>query len=208
AGAHSDLALDDAPGWIASEGWRVDVHTAIHIVGVLAPIEREGALVDDRASDAAVRGNSGLQGHKGRDVAIDGRHVLQCISADRVTDGSVQGLQIDASGRDFDGLGRWAELKRGIQGHIRADIDDLIGKSEDAKTALTNGDGVSSRDKVRKKITSRVVGNGRAGAAGVGIRQTDVCPHNGCGAGIHYHAFHGASVGALSKENMWNEKES
>ena len=104
-GAAANLIGDDAAGRIASEARGVNLHAAVHIIRVLAAIEHERALVDDRAGHAAIGGNAGLQGHEGGCVPANRRQVLQELAADGVTDRSVQGLQFGAiGGRNFHSL--------------------------------------------------------------------------------------------------------
>ncbi len=56
---------------IAAEARRIDLHAAIHVVGVVAAIEHEGALIDHGAGHAAVRGYTRLQSNEGADIATD-----------------------------------------------------------------------------------------------------------------------------------------
>src|SRR5258708_1632900 len=53
-GSATNLILDDATRGIVAKGRRIDLHTAVHIIAVLASVEQKGALVDHGASYAAV----------------------------------------------------------------------------------------------------------------------------------------------------------
>src|SRR5689334_24295082 len=133
-----DLVRDRATGRIAGETGRVHLHAAIHVVGVLTAIEHEGALVDDRASDAAIRRNARLQSHEGGCVAANRWQVLQRIAPNGVTDRGVHGLQLRTGGGDFYGLRNGSQLKLKVYGQRDSYRrgNDRLG---DAKTGLAGG---------------------------------------------------------------------
>ena len=71
AGCHAVALVGDAAGRITGVAGRVHAHAAVHVVGVLAAVELERALVDHRAGHAAVRADARLQRQEGAGVARD-----------------------------------------------------------------------------------------------------------------------------------------
>src|SRR5579864_326092 len=64
-------ASRDSTGRIATKAGRIDLHAAVHVVGIVSTIEHKSALIHDRAGDAAIGAYARLQGHKGADVSAD-----------------------------------------------------------------------------------------------------------------------------------------
>src|SRR6266705_463237 len=75
-GSATDLILDYAASRIVPEAWRIYLHAAVHVIGVLAAIEQERALVHHGASHAAVRGDAGLQSDERTGVTANRRQRL------------------------------------------------------------------------------------------------------------------------------------
>src|SRR5437868_14771888 len=69
--AYAGKLAGDTPGRISSEARRIDVHTSVHIVGVVAPIELEARLINYCAGDAAIWTNSRLKRDESADVATE-----------------------------------------------------------------------------------------------------------------------------------------
>ncbi len=101
------------PVRITGKARRINLHAAVHVIGVLPAIEQEGALVNDRASHAAIGRDAGLEGDEGHGVAVNRRPSSDSsIAADGAAHGGVQGLEFGArGGRYFHGLGNRTNLE-------------------------------------------------------------------------------------------------
>ena len=101
----ANLIGNDTTGRITREARGVDLHAAVHVIRVLAAIEHERALVNDRTGHATIGRDTGLQGYESGCVPANRRQVLQEVAANGVAHRSVQGLQLGAVGdRNFDCL--------------------------------------------------------------------------------------------------------
>ena len=65
---------------------------AVHIIGIVAAVQREVVLVDNGSRNAAVRPYARLQFDEGVDVATDTRQVVDRFGSNRVSHGGVHGL--------------------------------------------------------------------------------------------------------------------
>ena len=100
---------------VTGKAGRVDAHAAVHIVGVVAAIELETALIYNSAGNATIRADSGLQFDKGANVvAAQLRKIFQGDASYRVAYGSVHGLKLGTRRLHFDFHGGGANLKRPI----------------------------------------------------------------------------------------------
>ncbi len=150
----TDRVRDDASRWVAGEARGINLHAAIHVIGVLAAIKHESALVDHGSSDAAIGRNARLQGHKRTGVPANGGQGLQHITRYAVPDRGVQCLQLGAGCGDFHDLANRTEFHGGIQSKRRSNIHNLASKLCYAETGLINGYVVSSWSDVGKDVPS------------------------------------------------------
>src|SRR5437773_4138994 len=72
-GSAADGVRHDAAGRVAGKARRIDLHAAVHVIGVLPAVEQKGALVHNSASHATVRGDAGLQGYESAGVSANRR---------------------------------------------------------------------------------------------------------------------------------------
>ena len=122
------LIRDDATGRIAGEARGVDLHAAVHVIGVLAAIEHEAALVDDRAGHAAVGRDARLQGHeRGRRRGQWKAEFCKSSPLTVLPTVAFKRLKFGARGdRHFHGFSNRTEFQRDVQGQRRTDIHDLV----------------------------------------------------------------------------------
>src|ERR1700740_2725750 len=65
--------IGNASRRIASVAFRVYVHAAVHVVAVVAAVERESALVDNRSRNGSIGAHAGLQCNEGADIGAEAR---------------------------------------------------------------------------------------------------------------------------------------
>ena len=123
---HCKTLIGDASGRVAGETRRVDAHAAVHVVGVVATIEHEAALIHDRTSNTAVRTHAWLQLNKGADVAVKAGQRVQSDTADGVAHRGIRGLQFSAGCLDLHYHIRAPNLERGIKDGRNSDLYDLV----------------------------------------------------------------------------------
>ncbi len=90
---------------VAREAGRVCVLCAVHVTGVVAPVQHEGILILVRTGDAAVHCDSRLESYESADVAAKARQGFQRYTSDGVAHSSVHGLQLSICRNYLDGLG-------------------------------------------------------------------------------------------------------
>lgn len=151
-----------AAGVAHCERRRVDCHAAVHVVGVLAAVEHEGALIDDCTGNAAIRGNTGLEGNEGGGVALNRGKVLKEIATDSIADRCVEGLQLSAGCNDFNTLRDGPNVERYIQGESEADTNDLLRELGHAKTGLSNRNVIRAGRDVYEYVPTGFICNGSA----------------------------------------------
>ena len=93
-----DYFAGHTAGRITGVAGGVDVHAAVHVVGVIAAVEREVVLVEHRSADAAIRTYARLQLDERADVAAEARQVVDRDTVDRVAHRRIHGLQLIADG--------------------------------------------------------------------------------------------------------------
>src|SRR5271169_503753 len=113
---HARRAADSGPlsgntaGRVASVRGCVNAHAAVHVVGVVAAVQREVALVGNRAGNAAIRGHAGLQLNERADVTAETRQVVDGDTRDVVAHGRIHRLQLTACGLHLNHYIRTAHL--------------------------------------------------------------------------------------------------
>src|SRR5690242_7277685 len=76
-GSYASTLISNSASRITGESGGVDAHAAIHVVGILAAVKLETALIDDCSGNTSIRANTGLECHEGADVAPKARQRLQ-----------------------------------------------------------------------------------------------------------------------------------
>ena len=164
-----------ATGRIARIAGGVDVHAAVHVVGIVAAIEREVVLVKNGAADAAVRTYARLQFDECADVAAQAGQVIDGDAVNGVAHRGVHRLQLIADGGHFYHHIRCAHLQNQIRRKVDSDLHDLILSLRGGKSTLSDSETVSARGNVGKEVAPGPVRVRGTRDIGRGIRQRNRC---------------------------------
>ena len=141
---------------IAGKRSCVDGHAAVHVIGVVAAIQRKCALVDDCAGHAAVWTDAHLQSREGAGIMEKAGELCDRFLLNGTSDSRVQGLQIGPCGLNFDGLLGAADMQFEVCGGLSADLHGLIGNLVELESGFARGDDVAARSDVDKCILAGV----------------------------------------------------
>src|SRR5215472_9202010 len=166
ASGHTGALICDTPGGVSGKRCGVHAHTAIHVVGVVAAIQREVALVNCGARHAAVRTDARLHREEGAHVAAESWQSLQLHTRDRIADRGVHGLQFVAGCGYLDDDIAASDLQSEVCGDGDADLYRGPGLAG-GKTFLSHAEIISAGSDVNEDVAPRLVcGDGTRGLRG------------------------------------------